>query len=202
MKTDNWWINAGDYDGIECEDVQQEQAVPDEELLDAALVPLKNAKTNAETRKDALAVAMNFDEYDGVASQTLGRGEYHWLKPSGDISDPDLEKSLLNIYEHLQRLSVGIQKALEHSAENSRLITLLTATKDDLRAILSEIQRALFEKNIPTNARNVSKGIIPLHTVTGDQSSRYIFNLTVFRHYLEALERVVQVLEEHRSRIS
>lgn len=200
MKADNWWINAGDYDGIECEDVQQ--AVADEELLDAALIPLKIARQKAENRKDALATAMNFDEYDGVASQTLGRGEYQWLQFSGNTGGLDLGDSLLDVYEHLQKISVGIQKALEHSGANSRLLEVLTSTKDDLRAILSEVQRALFEKNIPTDTRNVTKGIVPQGVVGEDESSRYIFNLTVFRHYLEALERIIQLLEEHRNRIS
>lgn len=201
MKTDNWWINAGDYDGLECEDVQQ--AVPDQELLDAALVPLKIARQKAESRKDALAVAMNFDEYDGVAPKTLAKGEYKWLKPSGGGETcGDLEESLLSNYEYLQRISVGIQKALEHSEDNSRLFEVLTATKNDLRAILTEVQRALFEKNIPTEGRNVPKGVVPQDVVGDDESSRYVFNLRVFRHYLEALEHVIQELEGHRNRIS
>lgn len=200
MKTDNWWINAGDYDGIECDDVQQ--TVPDEDLLDAALVPLKIARQKAESRKDALAAAMNFDEYDGVASQTLGRGEYKWLMPSGSDSCGDLEESLLRNYEYLQRISVAIQKALEHSGDNSQLVEVLTATKDDLRTILTEVQRALFEKNITTEGRNVPKGVIPKDVVGANESSRYVFNLTVFRHYLEALEHIIQELGGHRNRIS
>lgn len=200
MKSDNWWINAGDYDGIECEDIQQ--TVPDVELLQAIITPLKIAKQKAKNRKDTLATAMNFDEYDGIAVQMLNRGEYQWLKFAGNIDNLDLNHTLLHIYEHLQRIAVGIQKALEHSATNQRLVEVLTGTKDDLRAILSEVQRALFEKNIPTDGRNVTKGIVPNGVIGDDESSRYIYNLTVFRHYLEALERVIQVLEEHRNRVS
>lgn len=201
MKTDSWWINAGDYDGIECEGDTQ-QTVPDKELLDVALIPLKIAKQRADEVKNDLAAAMNFDEYDGVASQTLGKGEYKWLKPSSSDTCGDLEGSLLHNYEYMQRISVGIQKALENSTDNEKLVEVLTAIKHDLRAILTEIQRALFEKCLTTEGRNVSKGIIPQNVVGGDESSRYIFNLKVFKHYLEALEQVIQELEGHRSRIS
>lgn len=204
MKTDSWWINAGDYEGIDGDDVQLEQTEPDLSLLDAALVPLKIAKDNATERKSVLAAAMNLEEYDGVASQALARGDYQWLRPSSPTTcNPDLEDSLLDAYEHLQRISVGVQKALEHSADNPKLLQVLTATKNDLRAILAEIQRALFEKNVATETRNVTKAIVPQDAVMDeDASSRYVFNLTVFRNYLDALEEVIQALEGHRSRIS
>lgn len=200
MKTDSWWINAGDYDGIECEDVQQ--TVPDEELLETALVSLKIAKQKADSRKDALAMAMNFVKYDGVESRILGRNEYKWLRPSGDESYSDLKAALLYSYEHFQRISVGIQKALEHSKDDVEIVDVLTATKDDLRAVLTEVQRALFEKNIPTEGRNVTENVIPRDVIVEDESSRCIYNLTVFKHYLEALEHTIKELERYKNRIS
>lgn len=206
MKTDNWWVNAGDYDDVDCEAVQEtisnQQEVADEELLDTVLIALKLANQKAEGRKNDLAKAMKFPGYDGIVTRALGSGEYKWLKPSDCSSCGDLEESLLNTYEYFQRISVGVQKVLEYKEDNHRVSEIFSATKDDLRAILTEVQRALYEKNIPTEGRNVSKGIAPQEIVGEDETSRNIFNLVVYRHYLDALEEVIKGLEGQKSRIS
>ncbi|GLV31789.1 hypothetical protein CBL_07548 [Carabus blaptoides fortunei] len=152
---------------------------------------------------------MEFDQYH----QTWKQNRYDWLPtkeqipkslseatPSKHLEVLELNKSLLDTYEYLQTLAVGLEQIVwdQEDQEEEDFLVKFKEAEYKLRSLLCEIQVAIIERGL--NMRpDVRRDIMtdPYRNMS-NTTSRYFRDWVIFRDYMNALEYVVDVFRHFK----
>lgn len=105
-----------------------------------------------------------------------------------------LDKSLLDTYEYLQTIAVGLEQLVwDQEDDNAPFTGKFKEIEFKLRALLCEIQVAIMERGIvmrPDVRRDI---MTEAYRNNDNMTSKYLRDWLIFRDFMNALEYVIQV---------
>ncbi|CAH0385531.1 unnamed protein product [Bemisia tabaci] len=209
------WVNPCGY-GTDETDTEPEPYAQTEEtrMLQSIILTAKNALSHAKQFRDNyVKKTFNVDfepHHDAWKSHV-----YSWLPTKRDIPKTigeklemgylltlELDSALQNTYVYLQKVAVGLEQVVwDQHDSNSIFKNEFQTAEYELRAVLCEIQIAMYEQNIH-HIPDVQRDIM-----TDDfrkmmnSSYRDLRDWFIFRDYMNALEYVTEVFEHFKQKI-
>lgn len=181
--------------------------ISDRDLLGQIILTAKIALTEAENfREDYVqkTFSADFEQHH----QLWRSQRYDWLPnvdqipknlgevtPSNHLEALELDESLLNSYEYLQTIAVGLEQLVwDQEDEEAPFYGKFKDMEFKLRALLCEIQVAILERGIvmrPDVRRDVMTEAF--RNMNRTTSSITLRDWLIFRDFMNALEYVIQV---------
>lgn len=109
----------------------------------------------------------------------------------------------MDTYEHLQKIAVGLEQVVwDQEDTSSTFHKEFEYTENLLRALLCEIQVAIFERGIEESREDVRRDIMTddFRQMT-DNSKRHLRDFIIFREYMNALEYVIDVFDYFKEKL-
>lgn len=178
---------------------------PTKELLDRIVYQTGITFRKAQDFKEDFAQKTFNQNADQVS---FNNNVFEWL-PSKDeipkelgnfvsmdhLSSLALDETLLNTYEYLQKIAVGLEQILwDQQDYHGDFVQQFKDSENHLRLLLCEIQTAMIERGIQMRP-DVTRDLMPEEHRITDKTFRKLRDWIIYREYMNALEYVKQVFE-------
>lgn len=107
-----------------------------------------------------------------------------------------MDETLLNVYASLQKIAVGLEQIVwDQEDQNGPFLDNFRAAEYNLRALLCEIQMALYNRGVTMKDDIMRDSMSDEFRNMPDDTSRNLRDFLIYRDYMNALEYTKQVFE-------
>lgn len=111
------------------------------------------------------------------------------------LSSLTLDETLLDTYEYLQKIAVGLEQILwDQQDYHGDFVQQFKDSENHLRLLLCEMQTAMIERGVQMRP-DVTRELMPPEHRTADKTFRKLRDWIIYREYMNALEYSKQVFE-------
>ncbi|KAK9885074.1 hypothetical protein WA026_009298 [Henosepilachna vigintioctopunctata] len=196
-------------------DTTNEVRATDAEMLEQIIDQTNRSYRKVNDFKDKFAKKAFKIDWEQLHSLHKSYSSYDWLpgtdkipKTLGEHTDPnhleslELDATLYNTYEYLQRIAVGIDQIVidETRSGSSFFKSDFEEIETYVLSILCEIETTMVERKLEKRP-DIQRHIVPDNLKNGDNTNMNVRNYIILRDYMNILEYVSESFEYLKSKL-